>query len=818
MISLYHFFEKHKLLLYGLLIVSSLLFVYAGSKVEYEEDILKLLPSTRSGSSEKPVFDGLKVKDKIFLLFVPRTGTMDAGMLAERCDALVETLLQKDSATQYIHHILYRIDEEWIRQGMAFLFDHAPLFIDTAMYPRMKNLLTKEAIEQQMAANYDLAVSPSGMAYREVIRYDPAGLRNLFLNDAAALGGGFGGNYNVVYHHFFTPDTTVALAFLSPGFNALDSKSGTRLVKMLEAGIATFRTTYPDVEVLFHGAPVQSVFNSRRIKQDLMMTVGVSLAVICLIIGICFKNKSTLPMLLAPVMYGTFFALTCMYILQGGMSLMALGIGAIVLGVALSYCLHVLTHYKYVSDPVRVLKEQSVPVFLGCLTTIGAFLGLLFTQSALLRDFGLFASFAMVGTTAFCLIFLPHFFNPVRNQRSGKAFAWLNRFNSFPFDRQKWLIAAILLVCGICLYTSRWVIFDPDLKNIGYYDPEVMRSNRLLAAKTARGDTSIYYATTAGKLDSALIYHKQMTALLDSMQLSGMIHGYSQAASLFLPQDDQRERIRQWRSFWTPERIAGTRQMITDAGRSCKFKPETFDPFFEMLDNDQEPVSVYDSGVIPDELMSNIIEYTGSAYLVFTSVQITSGRTMAVSDAIAALPHAIVIDPFYYTKDMVRLLNDDFNMTLGISSVFVFIVLLISFRRLSHAIVAFIPMGLSWYIVLGVMGLSGLPFNLINIVISTFIFGIGVDYSIFVMDGLLAGTHRNDTHLLTYHKTAIFFSAVVLIIGITPLMFARHPAIQSVGFATLAGMSSTVAITYTIQPFLFRLLSMCRRSLTGRNH
>ena len=128
------------------------------------------------------------------------------------------------------------------------------------------------------------------------------------------------------------------------------------------------------------------------------------------------------------------------------------------------------------------------------------------------------------------------------------------------------------------------------------------------------------------------------------------------------------------------------------------------------------------------------------------------------------------------------------------------VVLLLSFRNIPVAVIAFLPMAMSWYIVLGIMGAFGLQFNLINIVISTFIFGIGVDYSIFVMDGLLG---RGNPKLLTYHKTAIFFSAIVLIIGIASLMFATHPAISSIGVATLIGMGSTIIITYTLEPFLF---------------
>ena len=77
--------------------------------------------------------------------------------------------------------------------------------------------------------------------------------------------------------------------------------------------------------------------------------------------------------------------------------MLALGIGAIVLGVALSYVLHIITHYKYISDPEQVLRDQVKPVCLGCLTTIGSFMGLIFIRTELLQDFGLFAAFAIVG-------------------------------------------------------------------------------------------------------------------------------------------------------------------------------------------------------------------------------------------------------------------------------------------------------------------------------------------------------------------------------------------------------------------------------------
>ena len=169
-------------------------------------------------------------------------------------------------------------------------------------------------------------------------------------------------------------------------------------------------------------------------------------------------------------------------------------------------------------------------------------------------------------------------------------------------------------------------------------------------------------------------------------------------------------------------------------------------------------------------------------------------------------PGALVLEPFYYCRDMVEIVHDDFNTTQWISSLFVFLVLLFAFRNLITALIAFLPMFLSWYVLQGIMALLGLEFNLINIVISTFIFGIGVDYSIFVMEGLLTEARTGQRDKLEYHKVAIVFSALVLAIVVLSLIFARHPAIRSIGIITLIGMAITILLTYSLEPFIFRQL------------
>ncbi|MGN1211837.1 MAG: MMPL family transporter [Candidatus Cryptobacteroides sp.] len=806
-IAIYNFLKDRKWLMYTLLIASTLVFGWFGMKVEYEENIAKLLPPSESNADGAMAFENIEVKNKIFIQVTRRDGEEDTETIAAICSELVDSLWARDSGKGYIGNILSGLDADDMTNALDYLLEHLPSFVDTSCYAAFNALLTDEALDRQMAENYEIVMNDETGSATTMVSTDPAGLRKavfsaIGLSDEEGMPGG----YALVDGQFFCPDKTVGLIFVAPEFTFLDSKAGNKLVKMIEKEAKAFEKKYPEVEILYHGSPVVSTYNARQIKKDLAKTVGISLLIICILLGICFRNKSTVFLLLAPVAYGALFSLACIWWIKGGMSVMALGIGAIVLGVALSYCLHIVTHYKYVNDPIQVLKDQSKPVFLGVLTTVGAFLGLLFTGSDLLRDFGIFASLAMAGTLVFILIFLPHFFNPKRNRRSRKAFAVLDKINSYPLDKVGWLKWSIVAVCTVsCVFSSR-VKFDSDMHHIGYNEPKVNRSRELYEAKNNDGCTSMFYAACADDFDSATVISRQILTKLEELEKDGIVYSYSDLSPVLVDGKTQEERIGRWEEYWSEERLRKVHYGIERAAKKHDLDADMFEPFFAMAEAGYSPCDICGDGVLPEGLISNFVENTAGKWMIFTSVKMPVEHKDDVNAAVDGIKGGVVIDPFWYTTDMAKALNDDFQTVVWISSIFVLIVLLISFRNVLIALTSFMPMALSWFTVNGLMAIFGLEFNLINIVIATFIFGIGVDYSIYVTNGLIDQAKGKGNSLLTYHKTAIFLSAVVLIIVTGSLIFAAHPAINSIGTTTLIGMSATLLITYTLQPALFKWL------------
>ncbi len=808
-LPIYHFFKAHKALMYILMVATTVVFAFFGSKLRFEEDIIKLLP--HSATSNEMAFSDMSLKDKVFIQLTSSNPEepVDPMRLGDCMEEYCNLIQERDSATHFISNLLCTIDVDMAYAAIDYVLGYLPTFVDPSWYPIIEESLSRERIDSVMAVNYEMVMADETGEITQMVALDPLGLRDLLL--PSLLGGQDSdmGGFAIEDGHLFCPDKTVALAFLSPSFGYTNSGVATKFNSLLRTAAKEYSAQNPDVRILIHGNPQASFSNANTIKHDLIWTVGLSLLVILLIMVMSFHSFRFVWQQVVPVVYGAIFSLACIYWIKGYVSLMALGFGAIILGVAISYCLHILIHFYYVGDVETMLREESTPVFLGMLTTIGAFMGLLFTESDLLRDFGLFATFSLIGSTMFALIFLPHFMD--RSQihfKRVKGFPLVDKINNLPWDRNKWIIGSLILVIIVGVVMSPRVKFDSDLRNLDYDDPAITESQNLYNEKNADGYSHQYFAAYADDLDSALVYNKAMYRTLDSLKAEGVTKSWSAVTGfLFIPTQEQKDRIAAWKSFWNRAKVARLKKDIRESGVEHGLPSDMFDSFIALLTAKYQPGNLYESGIITPGLMSNYIEQQSSGrYLVFTDVSYQEEERDKVWATLSKCENVIVLEPFFYCRDMVEIVHDDFTTTVWISSLFVLIALLICFKNLWVALIAFFPMFISWYVMQGYMAIFGLEFNLINIVIATFIYGIGVDYSIFVMEGLLKEARTGKSDMLEYHKVAIIYSALVLVIVVSSLIFATHPSLHSIGIITLIGMASTILITYSLQPWMFRLL------------
>ena len=805
-IRLFDYFQNHKAAYWASMVALFVFFGYFAMQIHLEEDIDKLMPSSKNeDGTTKLAFADLKIKDKVFLLFAKEKEGTSYEELSAACDAFVDSL-QQDSAL--VEDIFYQLSEDLMPEGIDYMMEHLPAYIDSKAYEGFDTLMSQEHMVQQMDQNREDLASEIGEMFPELIQMDPIGMRTVLAEQLKPLLSA--GNYQTLDGHFFVPDSTVCIAFLTPRFSSTNTGQGSALFERLNALRAQFAESHPDIDISYHGTPASGYYNSSQIKHDLTTTIAGALVLVLIFLLVCFRRVDTIPLLLLPVVFGTLFGLSMMYWLKGEFSLLALGIGGVVLGVALSYVLHILTHHQYVSNGEQLLKDQVKPVFLGCLTTIGSFAGLIFINTALLQDFGLFAAFAIMGTTLFSLAYLP----PLLRKGEGGFPAFIEKINNYPFDRKKALLIIISILSIICIgaYVKEGTRFDADMHNLGYLEDMTEHSEQLLRDKTYTGDKQKYFASKGKTMEEAIEHFVVLDKKLDSLAKLGLVKSYTHTNQIFVSQKEQQKRIDAWHNYWNEERLAKVRQLISKTATQAGLNADAFSTFFEAATRDYEPDKLYEVGLIPQGYQSTLMEqsYDGN-YLCFTSVRCQNDSVRSaesdyirICDAIASDPNLLVLDTYYYTTDTLLQMSSDFDVLQWLSMLFVFVVLLLSFHfNIKHTILGFMPILLSWLIVLGAMVIADVRFNLISIIISTFIFGIGVDYSIFVMDGLTNGNKEK----LAYHKTAILLSAVTLIVTVSSMLIAQHPAIKSVGFSTLVGLLSAVILSYVLQPAVYRWLN-----------
>lgn len=802
-IGLYDYFERHKILFYLSLISCVLLMGFFALQVRFEENITQFFPDTKDSQNTIKVFDNLKIKDKIIIMLssADTCHQVEPDSLIEAAGQLQQTLTEKAGGT-LIKGIFAQVDQSLIGGATDFVYEHLPLFLTDTDYQRFDSLLTEKGIQAIMQKNYTNLLSPAGIALRSYILRDPLGLGSEALKHLQDFQ--LEANYEIYDEHIFSKDGSTLLMFITPVFSTGSTGKNDELIKILEEELQHVQGESPAIRAEYFGGPSVGVYNARQIKKDTILTSSLALLIIIVFISLVFKRKRSIPLIITPVLFGGLFALFLIFFIKGSISAIAVGAGSAVMGIALSYSIHMLAHQNHVSTVQQLIKEIAYPLTVGSFTTIGAFLGLIFTSSDLLRDFGLFASLALVGTTLFCLIYLPHFLKGQADVKQGCVLRIIEKINAYSYEKNKWLVGGILLITIICLFTSQKVGFNNDMMSLNYEPQHLKQSEEKLMQLFDSGEKTVLFVSVGKDMNQATETYAVTNQKLSTLKDQGLIKDYASASQFLISPQEQQLRLKRWKDYWTDEKQQQIREQLETAAAEYRFRPGSFEPFYQWLN---QPFGEYHYTAQEDDLSGKLLnEWQTSAdsiTMLISQIRISDQNKETVYQHFNKDQDVVIFDRSYFANKWVSAINDDFYLILYISSFLIFFALWFSYGRIELTLMSFLPMLVSWVIILGLMGILGIEFNIINIILSTFIFGIGDDFSIFIMDGL-QNKYRTGQKVLNSHKTAIFFSAFTTVVGMGALVFAKHPALQSISLISILGMIAVVLVAYTIQPLIFR--------------
>ena len=769
----------------------------------YKEDISDFLPLNNKYQKALQVYQNISGADHILAIFQCKDTTkVEPNLLTEAIETYLEQL-DGHIDDNFRKRMVTGVDVERFSDVTDFAYHHIPYFLTDADYLRLDRLLRDSSfVPTQIEHVKQMLMFPASGLLSENFQKDPL---NIFTPVVAKLQpSSTATDYELYDGYIFSKDLKVALVVMTSPYGASETERNAVLLSDLEqAGHATEQVC-TDIKVSLIGAPVIAVGNSKQIKNDSAIAVLLAVLLIVFLLFAVFRNFRNILLIVLSIAWGWLFAMGMLALVHNNVSVIVIGISSVILGIAVNYPLHLIAHLNHTPDIKSALREIVMPLVVGNITTVGAFLALVPLKSVALRDLGLFSSFLLVGTILFVLIFLPHLVSVKRRKEARNIFS---RFGDFSFESKPWIVWSVVVLTLFFGYFSLRTSFDANITHINYMT-DAQKSDFATLQKMmgqAQKGNGVYVVATDSTMEGALRTSETLLASVQEMEGESLVNGISACHQFLSSGAEQQHRLQRWEEF-----VAGHSAQIEQAVRQSAeaegFSESTFDDFMRILHRTYAPIPADSFQVLFQTALSSHV-ITDSANHQFHVVEVLAVDQEHIEDVERRLDQ---IDENGYAFDVASMnssiatsISDDFNYIGWACGLIVFLFLWLSLGSIELATLSFLPMAVSWVWILGIMALLHIQFNVVNVILATFIFGQGDDYTIFMTEGCQY-EYAYRRKLLASYKNSIIVSALIMFIGIGTLIIARHPALHSLAEVTIVGMFSVVLMACIFPPLIFK--------------
>jgi predicted RND superfamily exporter protein len=567
--------------------------------------------------------------------------------------------------------------------------------------------------------------------------------------------------------------------------------------------------------------------NSVRIMQrDLRLLIPLSLGVVLLILGLCFRNVRGVLLPLTSMLCGVLWTLGIMVLTGAAITFGTLILPVLLIVIGSTYSIYVVAQYE---DEVakggsareiviRALARVSTPVTVAALTTVVGFAALLVSRIGTIRALGLYSAAGFACLTIIVLTMMPAILvllpvPAVKVRAESRRLSELLERVGY-FDRRyrgQIIIAATILVVPCVWGISR---IRADLNFLEYFrqSSPVRQANEIIGAKIG-GTQPFDIIVDSGKPGGALSLDlfkriKGLQAYLASMpgiDLSLSIVDYAELLDRAL----QHNATSTGPSGLAPS-DAGKQATSTSTGTSLLDHPKRFDNVAGLiigLQRFQGKQNVFAGALSADSSLARIVVRTrlnSSSEIVRVAQQIRHYGREHFPPEVRVRPTGSLILLSGASDDIVR----GQVTSLAFAVAVIFVVLWLLFLSIKVGFLSLLPNLLAIVLLFGVMGLTGITLNVVTSVIASIAIGIAVEDAIRYLARLSDETRATDDQEMAIQRTIasvgkpIIYASSALGLGFMVFLFSGFAPIQTFGFLTALTVIAALVNDLVLLPAL----------------
>jgi hopanoid biosynthesis associated RND transporter like protein HpnN len=643
-----------------------------------------------------------------------------------------------------------------------------------------------------------------------------------------------------------------------------------KAVERLRQLIQETQGEVPGLNVGLTGEPVLEHDEMEQSQKDTTLASIVAL-VLCALIFIYGYSETGRPIkaticLVVGLAYTLAFATATV----GHLNILTITFVPILIGLAIDFGVHLVTRYEEELRKGKPKEEALTKamvftgqgIFVGALTTAGAFLAMWFTNFKGIQEMGIICGGGLLVCFIPMITLLPVLLlrgrQNVIDHKTG-AVERRARIENIWLERPVLVMVIVGVLCALALTQARKVYFDYNLLNMQSAGmPAVVFEQKLIDS----ADKSVLYcAVIADSLPQAVELQKQIEKL-PTVASNGV-----QSMALFL-NEDQTEKLKligQIKQevaplkFNTPDlrpvnienfsstlyslygyagaaldeikdsnpsltaQLTALRDAINTlrkemldgdatardahAGKLAEFQRALFGDIretFKTLQNqdDRAPLRVED---LPLALRNRFIGVSGKFLLqVYPKYDVwqRDNQEKFIADLRTIDPNVTgtPVQLYEYTT----LLKNSYEKAAWYSLIAIAFLVFVHFRSLGAVILSLLPVGIGTLWLVGLMGWLKIPFNPANIMTLPLVIGIGVTNGIHILNRF--AEERTPGILSRSTGKAVLVSGLTAIAGFGSLMLAKHRGIHSLGSVMAAGIATCMIAGLAFLPALLNLL------------
>ncbi len=594
---------------------------------------------------------------------------------------------------------------------------------------------------------------------------------------------------------WFSRDEKRALLILRTSARGLDLDAQAAAMAVMDGAFAAARKKVGSAgaRLTVSGPAVFALQSRETIRSDAVWLSGIASVFVLLVVIAALRSATMIWAFTLTVAGGLIAGSAAVVLVFGDIHGITLTFGAMLVGLAVDYPLHVALHRQGDGSLAGAARSVWPTLRLSAASTIVAFLPLFFSSFPGLAQLGLIAIVGLATAVLMARYVLPWTVAPRRAIDIGLSLA--------PLRRNRWPVA-VLVLCLLLLAiggAGRYLamggaVWEDNLARLSPVSSAQIALDRQLRSDLTTADPRYMILVQGQTREAALSGAEAVGARLDRAVAAGRLKGYD-TPTRFLPSSTLQKR-RQAALPGGPE----LRASLLAAGLDRDFRPDAFDGFVADVARAKSPGGLVTAASLRqtafDQRLSTILfERDGHWFAMLLLKGLTVPAEEIARQAVSPVRAARLVDLAAEAGRLVAGYRQETLVWLALGALLSLGLLTAALRRSRAVAQVFLPVLISLVVVVAALLALGIPISLFHILALMIVAGLGFDYAVFL--GRFAGT--GDGERRAFQSVTICAISTAGVYSI--LAFSSLPVLQGIGLATAIGVVAAFGATTLLAAF-----------------